>query len=402
MDKTRLINFFIDHRNANQYLEVSSHENEANFAHIRCTSKATTFPISSDAFFQGNTKKFDLIFIDGIHTEEQAMQDIRNAFASLAENGLIVLHDCMPPDAWHQRSREEYKKGENWTGTVWKAALRTFNETAYKCTLIDMDWGCGVIDTAHVQVPRCRALPENLDYEHHYPWLLEYKKSVAEYLREWVAVFYHLACMGNWQDVFTEQMTLLRQNGFTQINLTVLGREEDVSWSVHTCDELHMTVNVLFRDPDLTFFERPAMYAIEEYARKNEGYILYLHSKGVSNPGDSTKAKWRRLMMRELVQNWEGCMLQLQWYDAIGVNWRDQPPTSHFCGNFWYASTRHLRKLTEFRHYYDHPRYRIWDAINSKRLGCEFWISSGKQPPKVLSLFCRNVDFCNHGYWNDK
>jgi hypothetical protein len=225
---------------------------------------------------------------------------------------------------------------------------------------------------------------------------------VAEYLRDDVKVFYHLACMGNWQQVFREQMEQLRQNGFMQVQLSMLGSKEDADTARSIVSNLEIEIGTLVYDPDLHCFERPALRAIEGFARQNNGHILYLHSKGVSNPEDDTKVKWRRLMMRELVENWEGCMRQLLHYDVIGVNWRDMPPTSHFCGNFWYASASYLRKLADFTTYYENPRYRIWDRINDKRLGCEFWISSGREMPKLLSLAFRNVDFCNQGFWKDK
>jgi hypothetical protein len=141
------------------------------------------------------------------------------------------------------------------------------------------------------------------------------------------------------------------------------------------------------------------MLAIEAHARTHDGHVLYLHSKGVSNPSDGTKARWRELMMHALVAEWEERMPELAHYDAVGVNWRDMPPVSHFSGNFWYASTRYLRTLADFQTYYDAPRYRIWDAIHDKRLGCEFWIGSGPVAPNVLSLVCRNVDFCSAGFW---
>ncbi len=115
----------------------------------------------------------------------------------------------MPPDEWHQREPEEYKEGENWNGTVWKVAPRVFNETNYKCILVATDWGCGIIDTANSQSPANRKMPEELNYSLHYNWLLEYKSCVAEYIRDHVKVFYHLACKGNWEGAFNEQMTQL-------------------------------------------------------------------------------------------------------------------------------------------------------------------------------------------------
>ncbi len=402
MKHTELINFLINQRNAKRYLEVGVHNEQNTFLNVDCTFKVTTFPNSSDNFFNYNRDKFDIVFIDGVHTEEQTIKDIENACHCLSKNGIIIVHDCMPPDEWHQREPHEFHEGENWNGTVWKAALRVSNKTIYKCTLLDTDWGCGIIDMSQIQVPKCRQLPENINYKMHYSCLLEYKQAVPDYLREHVKVFYHLACMGNWQEVFKEQMALLSRNGFGHINLTVLGTEDDLEILYLIDEELKVNPCITFWSPDLTHFETPALLGMEEYARQIDGYVLYIHSKGVSNPADKTKIKWRRLMMQELVENWECCMMQLPYYDLIGVNWRDMPPTSHFSGNFWYASTGYLRKLAPFKQYYDNPRYPIWDAVYNKRLGCEFWISSGQQPPKVLSLFCRNEDFCNDGFWVNK
>jgi SAM-dependent methyltransferase len=406
MYRTELINYLARLRNAKRYLEIGVGGEEQNFAQVGCERKVgvdprpvTTFQGTSDDFFAQNEDEFDIIFIDGLHTEEQVSRDIANAYRCLATGGIILLHDCMPPDAWHQREPEAFQEGESWNGTVWKAVLREFNRAIYKCTLLDMDWGCGLIDTAKRQVPVCRALPDELDYEQHYAWLLEYRTSVADYIREQVKVFYHLACMGNWQQVFVEQLQQLQQSGFYRIDLTVLGSDEDLRWAHSTCSEWNIWPNLVFHAPELTYFERPALLAVQEYARQAEGYVLYLHSKGVSSPNDETKAKWRRLMMRELVENWDSCVMQLPYYDVIGVNWREMGPISHFCGNFWYASTRYLRTLADFQSYYDNPRYPIWDAVKDKRSGCEFWIGSGKETPALLSLVCSNVDFCKPDYW---
>ena len=409
MNRTEIINYLIDIRNYKQYLEIGVQNESQNFAQIRCAHKVgvdprpvTTFQGISDAFFAQNKEEFDLVFIDGLHTEEQVIKDVENALKCLKNNGVIILHDCMPPDAWHQREPENFNEGEEWNGTVWKAALRIFNQTAYRCTLLDTDWGCGLIDTAKSQAPIGRELPELLNYEQHYTWLLAYKKSVAAYLRDQVKVFYHLACMGNWQEVFREQMLQLQQSGFEEIDLTILGTEEQLQTVDLICQELHLKTNIIFQDPELTLFERLAIFAIEKYAQQNEGFVLYLHSKGVSDPNSLIKTNWRQLMMRELVEKWADCLLKLPYYDIIGVDWRDAPP--HFSGNFWYAKTNYLRKLKDFKQFYEDSHVRFLDPFDSKRLSCEFWIGSSNEIPHVLSLVCRNVDFynCTDDFWESE
>ncbi len=408
MNRTDLLNYLIGQRGLRRYLEIGVSDEQANFAHVACPHKigvdpkpVTTFQGTSDAFFAQNQAVFDLVFIDGLHTEEQVLRDLDNANRCLARGGLVVLHDCLPPDAWHQRGPEAYQEGESWNGPVWKAVLRYFNQSPHHCAVLDTDWGCGVIDTARPQVPAALALPERLDYEAHYPLLFRYKVSVAAYLRGQVAVFYHLACMGNWAAVFTEQMHQLAQHGFRQIELTALGSAADLQAALTVCEGLGMGVRVVFWAAELTQYETPALLAIEAHARQHPGFVLYLHSKGVSSPADDTKTRWRQLMMRELVENWEACVLQLPHYDAVGVNWRDVGSISHFSGNFWYASTRYLRTLPDFAAYYAEPRYSVGQSGNGYRLGCEFWIGAAAAPPRVLSLVCRNEDFCAAAYWHN-
>ncbi len=246
-----LINWLIRLRDFRHYLEISVHEKHVTFGYIHCERKCFVSGHISNNFFESCQEKYDLIFIDGVHTEMQASKDILNALRFLREGGVIVIHDCMPPDAWHQREPEYFEEGQAWNGTVWKAALRIFNELRYKCDLLDADWGCGIIDTATTVNPKDLSLPEILSYDEHYPLLLYYKRSVAEYIRNFVNVFYHLACMGNWKDVFREQMTQLSHSGFEEVKLSVLGTTDDIAVISDTCGKLNLKSNIHFQGDDM-------------------------------------------------------------------------------------------------------------------------------------------------------
>lgn len=57
------------------------------------------FEMSSDAFFStiaGTVPKFDLVFIDGLHTFDQTLRDLLNSVMLLREGGIIVIDDVMP------------------------------------------------------------------------------------------------------------------------------------------------------------------------------------------------------------------------------------------------------------------------------------------------------------------
>ena len=69
---------------------------------------------------------FDIIFIDGLHHYEQVKKDIINSLNCIEENGVIILHDCIPKSYLEQAvPRSQHL----WTGDVWKAfvEIRTKN-----------------------------------------------------------------------------------------------------------------------------------------------------------------------------------------------------------------------------------------------------------------------------------
>lgn len=410
MKRTEVINYLVRKKNLVKYLEIGVKDKQNNFNHINCeykigVDKATggTFLGTSDEFFTQNKEYFDIIFIDGDHSEEQVDKDLTNALEALNSNGTIVIHDCLPPDEWHQRPKEQFVEGEAWNGQVWKAVLKYFNKSKYKCTILDTDYGCGIIDTSISQKPLNRELPEKINYQSHFNYLLDYKINPTDYFRRQVTVFYHLACMGNWQEVFLEQIICLHDNGFNKINLTILGSPQEVAFIEFACQKLGVDYKILFNEAVLTHFEKPALLAIEQYAKNQDGYILYLHSKGVSEPLDKNKVKWRRLMMQHLIVQWEQCVLQLSNFDVIGVNWRRKPhnlPIPHFSGNFWYASTDYIRNLPDFQEYFNSPRYHFPHLKYSERFGCEFWIGASPNT-KFLSLGYQDLDFMHTpGFWS--
>jgi hypothetical protein len=56
----------------------------------------------SDDFFQNyKGDKFDVIFVDGDHHSEQVIKDYNNSIKILNQNGLIFIHDLLPPDLKH-------------------------------------------------------------------------------------------------------------------------------------------------------------------------------------------------------------------------------------------------------------------------------------------------------------
>tara|TARA_B100000029_G_C17550692_1_gene950013 strand:- start:518 stop:1192 length:675 start_codon:yes stop_codon:yes gene_type:complete len=143
-----IIQNIIDRKKYKSYLEIGCFKNET-FNKINVDKKIGVDPESggnirstSDDFFISNKNKFDIIFIDGLHIYEQVKKDISNSLEVLNENGILLLHDCLPEKIRDQMVPRSHEK---WNGDVWKAIVecRTLkNIDTYTCLA---DQGIGVI-----------------------------------------------------------------------------------------------------------------------------------------------------------------------------------------------------------------------------------------------------------------
>jgi hypothetical protein len=151
-----IINEFIEKHKFQNYLEIGVFDGEC-VNKIKCENKdgvdpgsekglgvGVNFNVTSDEFFESHcTKKYDLIFIDGLHHSDQVDKDLENALTHTVDNGVIVLHDCNPPTLEHTLIPRVQPQ---WNGDVYKSILK-FREsnTDHKIFTVDTDWGVGVI-----------------------------------------------------------------------------------------------------------------------------------------------------------------------------------------------------------------------------------------------------------------
>lgn len=155
MTRTDIINLFIEKYGYKSFLEIGTN-NGMNLRKVNAQEKVgvdpnpvpmgepvTTHKETSDSFFFSNTRKFDIIFVDGLHEAEQVYKDIKNALKYLNKGGTIVCHDMSPIQEIHQRVPRETMI---WNGDCWKAFLQLRTErNDLEMFTVDTDWGCGVI-----------------------------------------------------------------------------------------------------------------------------------------------------------------------------------------------------------------------------------------------------------------
>lgn len=138
-------NLVINHvsKSDDKYLEIGV-ENGYTFNNVHFLNKVGVDPLphfesedlvlktSDDYFLQNESidegKKFDIVFIDGLHQYDQVVKDINNSIRFLNENGKILLDDIIPLNYDEQLKvpvKHEIKNGIlktliPWTGDVWK------------------------------------------------------------------------------------------------------------------------------------------------------------------------------------------------------------------------------------------------------------------------------------------
>ena len=171
MQRFDVINTLIKRHGYKSYLEIGVRRGFC-FKQIRCNEKIgvdpdpkskATLHITSDQFFSENKKAFDIIFIDGLHLEEQVDKDIVNSLDILKDGGTIVVHDCNPLSEFEAREEYrtekyyklgqykpkpncEYKHYPPWNGTVWRSWIKLRSTRSdLHMYVVDTDDGCGVI-----------------------------------------------------------------------------------------------------------------------------------------------------------------------------------------------------------------------------------------------------------------
>lgn len=154
MQRYDIINSLIKKNNYKKYLEIGIQGGEC-FSRIDCENKIgvdpdisslATIKTTSNSFFKSlnEYQKFDLIFIDGLHTAEQVNEDIENSLLALNEDGYILLHDCNPSS--ESEALPDRVSDGVWMGTVYLSIIKLRLQRDDLCiTTVNTDAGVGIL-----------------------------------------------------------------------------------------------------------------------------------------------------------------------------------------------------------------------------------------------------------------
>jgi len=131
-----------------QYLEIGCNDNML-FDCVPCANKIGVDPtaggthrMTSDDFFAQNDRKFDFIFVDGLHHYEQIHRDAANAMRSLKPGGWIAFHDLLPRN-WREHHVPRIQ--DAWTGDGWKVAYELSKTEGVDLRIFHIDHGVGAM-----------------------------------------------------------------------------------------------------------------------------------------------------------------------------------------------------------------------------------------------------------------
>ena len=157
MHHSDIINFYIKKYNLKSYLEIGTRHKSDNFDKIIAQEKFCIDPdknanadfiMTSDNFFEICNKKFDIVFVDGLHEAHQVYRDIINSINHLNDGGVIICHDINPAKFENGYDFEEYNSVDMWNGDCWKGFIKYRYISDYECYVLPEDEAdVGVIDT---------------------------------------------------------------------------------------------------------------------------------------------------------------------------------------------------------------------------------------------------------------
>jgi len=160
-------------------------------------------------------------------------------------------------------------------------------------------------------------------------------------------IFYHIYCMQHTMPILLSQLTKILYSGLYKkvhtIHCFFAGPKDCVDPCIALVQRHGGKFNITAVGYDDTTYERFTLEKIHKYIRSGDR-LLYIHTKGISQPTNQNVIDWRELMEYYLIAQHERCITDLQMVDIVGVNYGTSPHP-HFSGNMWWCTADHFLRL---------------------------------------------------------
>lgn len=193
-----------------------------------------------------------------------------------------------------------------------------------------------------------------------------------------VYIYFHICTLNNWEYFSMLLYNAIINSGLiniiTKINVVVLGTQVDRVKELLNNEK----VNIIFHDEITQFYERPCLLLMREHALKEDCIFLYIHSKGIGHGDKQNILDWINQLLYFNIERHTDCLKLLETVDTCGVDlqtvyddgWGAGPINPHYCGNFWWANSYHIKELPDtIPGSYIAPEMWIGRKVNAK-MGC--------------------------------
>jgi hypothetical protein len=176
--------------------------------------------------------------------------------------------------------------------------------------------------------------------------------------------FYHIYAGDEWLLTVHQHFVTLNAYGLMDslenIYVGIIGKAENRQ-AVISHLESYGNPKIIIAVQAETGYEGTTLNKLWEFAKKDNGYIFYAHTKG-SSRGGLVNQLWCRSMLFFNAVRWQDAVMQLgnNNTDAVGCHYvckekfpeyfemyREHHPNKYpfFAGNFWWAKSSHIKDL---------------------------------------------------------
>lgn len=205
-----------------------------------------------------------------------------------------------------------------------------------------------------------------------------------------IYIFFHICCINNYVEVATDMIEEIIQAGLYEkskkIFYTLLGEPNS-----HLKNKLNKLskFELLYFSKDVLEVEYPTLINLYNFSKSTDGFILYIHTKGVSKPQDVFKIQWRKRLIQKIIREYKTCISFLnEGCDLAGSGWKENQKSQsteydmgefeHFSGNFWWANSMFIKSLPNISDIKDNCYKLKTSDFHAYRVKCEFWLGMRK------------------------
>ncbi len=192
-----------------------------------------------------------------------------------------------------------------------------------------------------------------------------------------VIIFFHVATIGNYQEVVDEIFGSIMNseliNQTERIIVSIVG-DKYVSFPDHNKIVKEHSFNIDKGE----FVTLKRIKDLSEEIKTNIK-ILYIHTKGVTTPNNPCIVDWRHYMNYFNIEKCLLCIDTLNNFDTCGVDFVNEP-APHYSGNFWWVNSDYINTLPDIEEISNENS----KVILTVRHNAEFWIGMGNGNHKSL------------------